>query len=578
MQPRHCHRRTRTSARWWPTRPPRALATGAIALAGLFAAATAPGEVSAQRQNFPVVRGAQATLSRPPHVFRGNLARLSRLRPWLPGDPIKVIPRRQYPSLAAPRAAPIPRRDPHLDAQSLAPRLPSGRFQEPVLDFVGQEFSGANPPDTAGDVGPSYYIQMINAPSGATFVIYDKSDGSVAAGPTLLGSMGAGNCASGLGDPVVLYDQLAERWFLSEFSWSANVLCVYVSITSDPIAGGWYGYEFATPNFPDYPKYSVWPDAYYVTTNEGNAPPVYALERDKMLTGAAATSQRLTTDGLAGFGFEALTPADLDGPTAPPGGAPGLFARHRDDEAHGGSTVDDFLDIYEMTVDWATPANTTLAQIASLAIGDFDSDLCGLVSFSCVPQPDTSVALDPLREVVMWRLAYRNFGTHETLVGNLATDVNGADHHGIRWFELRRNGGAWSVYQEGTLAPDPDHRWMGAIAMNGAGDIVLGYNVSSSSTYPSLRYTGRFADDPLGTLPRGEHVLVAGSGSNSSNRYGDYSAMSVDPSDDRTFWFTGEYNAASSWSTHIGQLDLGTPGLQFFIAESQNPDPVRPER
>jgi hypothetical protein len=166
----------------------------------------------------------------------------------------------------------------------------------------------------------------------------------------------------------------------------------------------------------------------------------------------------------------------------------------------------------------------------------------------------------------MWRLQYRNFGSHETLVGNLVTDVDGTDHGGIRWFELRKTGAnPWALYQEGTYAPDSVNRWMGAIAMDGSGNIALGYNVSdATSTYPGLRYVGRLAGDPLGTMPQGEHTLIAGTAANGSNRYGDYSAMSVDPVDDCTFWFTGEWNASSTWSTRIGAFRFDNCGTSDF--------------
>ena len=161
----------------------------------------------------------------------------------------------------------------------------------------------------------------------------------------------------------------------------------------------------------------------------------------------------------------------------------------------------------------------------------------------------------------MWRLAYRNFGSRQVLVGNFTTDVNGNDRAGVRWFELRKTGAAWSLYQEGTYAPGTTlNRWMGAIAMDGSGNIALGYNVSDSATYPGIRYAGRLASDALGTLPKGEHTLVNGTASNGSNRYGDYSAMSVDPSDDCTFWFTGQWNAAGTWSTRIGKLKFDECG------------------
>lgn len=175
---------------------------------------------------------------------------------------------------------------------------------------------------------------------GSVFAIYDKT-GNLLAGPTSLQALDANppqdQCASGAGDPIVLYDPLADRWLMSEFSALANVLCVYISQSADPVSGGWFIYEFPTPNFPDYPKYAVWPDAYYVSSNEA-VPAAYALDRNQILQGLPATFQRFTVPGLAGFGFQALVPSDIDGSTPPPGGSPNFFMRHRDDEVHGAFT------------------------------------------------------------------------------------------------------------------------------------------------------------------------------------------------------------------------------------------------
>jgi Immune inhibitor A-like, MAM domain len=552
----------------WRRRTPRQAARTLSTIALIASWATlAPLPAAAQA---PIVyQGAEVSEVVVPFVFDGDVRDLPLAPEWRPGDPIKEIPRRHHflPGQEPPSIPPpAPHRDPLLDRQASVAAAPAGDgFMTPILDFDGQGFTGVNPPDTVGDVGPNYYIQMINAAAGAIFTIYDKSDGSVVAGPILLSSLGAGVCASGFGDPVVLYDQLADRWLMSEFAGSGNNLCVYISQTPDP-TGSWFNYQFTTPTFPDYPKYAVWPDAYYLSTNE-SSPTAYALDRTSMLAGLPATFQRFTAPSLSGFGFQALTPSDLDGAMPPPAGAPNYFMRHRDTEVHGpaGLPTEDILEMWEFHVDWLSPANSTFTGPFNISVAEFDSDLCGLTSFSCIPQPATSTRLDPLREVIMWRLQYRNTGSYQTLVGNLVTDVDGNDHAGVRWFELRRvgasvseappgHGGSWSLFQEGTYAPDQENRWMGTIAMDTVGNIAVGYNVSSSSVFPSLRYTGRLAADPAGTMPQGESSLVAGTASNASNRYGDYSAMSVDPVDDCTFWFTGEYNATSTWSTRIGSF------------------------
>jgi hypothetical protein len=516
------------------------------------------------------ITGAEVSPPSFPSVFTGDLRDLPREPQWQPGDPIKEIPRRHHDRKGLISPAITPQIDPLLEVQA---RQPLRVLDPPILNFAGQGFTGVNPPDTVGDIGLNHYIQSINSASGAVFTVYNKADGSVAAGPTAMDSLGTGNCAAGLGDPVILFDQLADRWFLSEFSSSGNRLCVYISQTSDPISGGWFAYQFTAPGFPDYPKYGVWPDAYYASSNE-SSPAVYAFDRAQMLIGAPATSQRFTAPDLAAFPFQALIPSDADGETPPPAGAPNPFMRHRDDEAHNppGTAGQDFLEIWEFHVDWATPANSTFTGPINIAIAEIDSELCGFVSFNCFPQP-SGPTLDPLREVVMHRLQYRNFGSHQVLVSNLVTDVGGTNHGGIRWFELRNTGSGWGVHQEGTFAPDIHHRWMGSAAMDGSGNIGVGYSVSSTTLFPSIRFAARLATDPLGTL-QGEVSVIAGTAANSSNRWGDYASLNVDPVDDRTFWLTTMYSPASSWATRIATFQLcdppGVPTIDMVTATAPN--------
>lgn len=521
----------------------------------------------------PVLRGAEVIGPVAPHVFTGDLRELPRARPWQPGDPVKEIPRRhrldpgELPLDFRSELLERPAQDPLLELQE---RAVAGSFGEalgsPILDLPGQGYSGVNPPDTVGEVGKRYYVQMINGGGGTLVRFHSKATGAIAAGPFTLDDLGSGNCANGLGDPVVLWDEPAQRWLFSEFSLFGNRLCVYVSRSDEPLVDGWYAYEFTATNFPDYPKYAVWPDAYYVSSNE-SLPAAYALERGQMLIGAPASLQRFTAPELGGFGFQTMTPSDLDGTAEPPAGSPGIFVRHRDDEAHDPGQNDpnrDALELFEFAVDWADPASSTFTGPIPIAIAEIDSNMCGLFTFSCFDQPG-GADLDPLREVVMWRSQYRNVGTHEVLVGNLVTDVS-VDQGGVRWYELRRSGGgAWSLHQEGTYGPDGDNRWMGSAAMDSAGNLAIGYNVSSTSTFPALRYVGRLASDPPGSLPQGELSLVEGSGSNSSNRYGDYSSLNLDPADGCTYWLTGEYNTSSNWSTRIGTFRFDECATTYLI-------------
>ena len=428
-------------------------------------------------------------------------------------------------------------------------------------NFEGIGYTNVSPADPSVDVGPTYVIQMINGGSGSYFEIFDKSGNTVINQTYFDNYFGM---PGGAGDPIVLYDELAGRWLMSEFSSSGNNLHVAVSSTGDPL-GTWNTYIFNAPSFPDYPKYSIWNNSYILTTNE-NTSAVYALDRASMLTGAAATSQRFSVPNFGTIGFQAATPVSLNGTTLPPTGTPAMVMRMRDDAWNGAAT--DALEIWEFDIDWNNPGNTSLTQVATLAISPYESELCGYTSFSCIPQPGSGTTLDPLREILMNRIHYRNFGTHESIVCCHVTDVDGNDWAGIRWYELRRTGGtsgSWSIYQEGTYAPDSDHRWMGSIGISATGQIALAYNVSSNSTFPSLRYTGRKECDPLGVMTEPETVIINGSAANNSNRYGDYNAIGLDPTDGETFWFTGMYNPASAWSTRIASFTIPTctPLVQF---------------
>lgn len=513
-----------------------------------------------------------------PGVFEGDVRDLPPLRPWKKGDPIREIPRRVYPRPAPPMVPEPSPPDPLMEPRDRSGRdggraigpdrarsdesgMPSA-FNPPDLVFGGIGFDGTFPPDTVGDVGLEHYIQMVNGAGGSRVRIFHKSSRRLA--DFELDSLAPpdfGPCTDGKGDPIVLFDALVNRWLLAEFATTGNHLCVYVSRTADPIGGGFFVYDFTVPQFPDYPKYAVWPDAYYVSTNE-SSPAAYALDRTRMLSGRPAGFQRLTAPRLAGFDFQALTPSDLDGPLPPPPGSPHYYVRHRDDEAHAPGSNDpsrDFLEVWAFHVDFSNPAGSTFTLAATIGIAEFDSTLCGLLSFRCFPQPGTAVRLDPVREVVMWRSQYRNFGTHETLVGNFVTDVDGTDHGGIRWYELRKTGdGPWILFQEGTHAPDADHRFLGSIAMDREGDIALGYSVSGALVFPSIRYAGRLASDLPGTLAQGEITVVAGlSSQTTSNRFGDYSAMSIDPGDDCTFWYTNEFvGSAGQWATRIARFSF----------------------
>lgn len=433
--------------------------------------------------------------------------------------------------------------------------LPGASMPSPATNFEGIDYPGVDchcvPPDTNGDVGPRNYVQIVNT----AFQVFDKRGNSLY-GPatinTLFSGFGGVCETRDDGDPIVLYDPLADRWLVSQFTFTLPTYqCIAVSASGDP-TGSWYRYAFQTSirDFPDYPKFGVWPDGYYMTANifkNGSTyagPQPYVFERAKMLLGQPAAFQ--TTPDALGRTVAPILPSDLDGSTPPPAGAPDYFVGF-------GSP----LPLYEYHVNWANPAGSTFGLVASLNVAGFTQLKCPAYR-KCVSQPNTNDTLDGLSDRPMFRLAYRNFGTYTTMVVNHTVDA-GSGVAAVRWYEIRNPGPGASVYQQGTYAPDSNSRWMGSMAMDRQGNIALGYSVSSSSVFPSIRYTGRLVGDPPGQLPQGEATLYAGTGSqvNSYNRWGDYSAMSVDPSDDCTFWYTNEYyqtTGSFNWKTRVGSF------------------------
>ncbi|MCU1299995.1 MAG: hypothetical protein JWQ87_279 [Candidatus Sulfotelmatobacter sp.] len=429
----------------------------------------------------------------------------------------------------------------------------------------GFSVTGA-PPDTEGTVGATQYVQWVNT----SFAIFNKSNGALVAGPsagnTLWSGFGGGCQTNNDGDPVVLYDKLAQRWVFSQFSVSTTpyLQCIAVSTTSDA-TGTYNRYSFQYTDFDDYPKMSVWPDAYYETFNMFAGGTTFAgadacaYNRAAMMAGTTAT-QVCFQQGTSVGG---LLPSDVDGTTAPPVGSPNYMA-------YFGTNS---LNLFKFHVDFSNPANSTFTGPTVINVAAF-SPLCG--GGTCVPQPSVTQQLDSLADRLMYRLAYRNFGTHESLVVNHS--VVAGSSGGVRWYEIQNPGGTPVVAQQSTFAPDSSYRWMGSIAMDQAGDMALGYTVSSSSVSPSVRFTGRVPTDPASTM-EAEVSIVSGTGSQNGNlsRWGDYSAMQVDPVDDCTFWYTQEYmktTGSFNWNTRIASFKFpgcgGTATPDFTIAASPN--------
>ena len=425
------------------------------------------------------------------------------------------------------------------------------------ISVNGMGNTGVSPADPCLDVGPSHVIQMINGSSGGYFRIYNKNLVSVGA-QTYLDNFTSS--VAGAGDPIVVYDALADRWLMSEFSSSGNKLLVAISQTADP-TGAWYAYSYQATNFPDYPKYGVWNNCYVVTSNE-NTPAIYALPRANMLAGTAGTAVRFSVSSYGSIGFQSTTPVTFDGGTAPPVGAPAMFMRMAD---NGWGAPADRLEMWNINYNATTPSSSTITGPTILLTDQFDSALCGYTTLNCINQPGTQT-LDPLREVLMNRICYRNIAGYEALVCSHAVDVDLTDRAGVRWYELHRTGGSanpWGIYQQGTYSPDANDRWMPSIAINNNGDIGLVYNISGTTggnVYPSVRYTGRYKADPLGQMTIAETTIVSGTASNSNNRYGDYNSLDVDPADGISFYGTAMYNPATSWSTRIFKFSFVAVG------------------
>jgi hypothetical protein len=448
----------------------------------------------------------------------------------------------------------------------------------PGLDFNFEGLPNRNnvlPPDTNGDVGPNHYVQWVNLSLAIWELDRNLHTATLVYGPvngnTLWAGFGGACQTSNDGDPIVLYDHLADRWLISQFALpyypsGPFYQCIAVSQTGDP-TGAWYRYFYqwengnGQPVMNDYPHFGVWPDAYYLTVNQfasvsqsWRGAGVAAFERDKMLSGQPA---RMVYFDLyhVNSAYGGMLPADLDG-APPPAGTPNYFA-----EADDSSWIpnQDALRIWEFHVDWSNPNNATFGidgdPNQTLPVSGFNPQS------GRVPQPNTSALLDPLADRLMHRLQYRNFGSYATLVANHTVDA-GSGRAGVRWYELRHGDGGWDIHQQGTFAGGPSdtlYRWMASAAMDRAGDIAIGYSTSSNAQYPSIVYAGRLAGDAPGTLLQGEATLQPGSGSQThiSGRWGDYSMLSVDPLDDCTFWYTNQYyltTSSASWRTHIGSF------------------------
>ena len=414
------------------------------------------------------------------------------------------------------------------------------------------EGGGFTPPDPSGAAGPNHYLNAVNV----AIKIFDKQ-GNTLAGPTMLGTfLGS---PSNSGDPIILYDHLADRYFVSEFG-TGNSFLVGVSDSPDP-TGAYNVYQFNLDAFPDYPHYSVWHDGYYVTANKFSGNTTYVMDRAAMIAGDP-------NPAIVGFDLPGVVnnnntvfspePANLTGVDFPPG-APGYIVYLQDD-GWGGGIANDHLKVWEITMDWNNPSNSSISQPFEIPTDPFDSVFAPFGTGD-VAQPGTNQKIDMIGGIISYAANYRSFGGHNSWVITFNVDVDGNDTSGIRWVELRNSGtGPWSLYQEGTYAPADGHsRFMGSAAMDAAGNIGMGFNIASATLPAGIKYTGRYDGDPLGQMTVAEASIVEGVGVQTfSNRFGDYSHLTMDP-DNFTFWHTAEYfTANNAWRSRVAAFTLSS--------------------
>src|SRR5216683_6422931 len=512
------------------------------------------------------------TVSRPSSsAVSPNLSDLPTAH-WAQGQNLKLVPapkplppRNAGPGGASSEDKALQKQEgPHLGSQS-------------KTHFGGVGANGYIPPDPNIAVGKTYIVQMVNS----QIAVFNKSS-TLLSGPTALSSLWTGlggACASSnAGDPIVQYDNLADRWLVSELGSSGSAPyseCIAVSQTNDPRGAYYlYSYDFGS-SLNDYPKFGVWPTAtnpaYLATYNMfANAQTftgaqLCAYDRNAMLAGATAPAALCFTVANDGN----FLPSDLDGATLPADGTPGLFLNFET-----GSS----LRLYQLSPNFTTMSGTLTQATPDIAVAPFTQACNGGV---CIAQPN-SQKLDSLGDRLMYRLAYRVFSDHASMVVNHS--VAAGSSVGVRWYELRQpTGSIFSLYQQGTFAPDSAYRWMGSAAMDGAGNIAIGYSKSSSSVYPSIAITSRTLAMALGTMGA-ETILQAGNGAQTTyNRWGDYTALRIDPSDDTTFWYTNEYYTKNgvffnfNWSTAIASFTVGgsNNSPDFSLAASPSSLTVR---
>lgn len=410
----------------------------------------------------------------------------------------------------------------------------------PIVSWNGQNGNGT-PPDPTGAAGTNHYVQAVNS----YYRIWNKTGGSVSGGgPYTLGSLTTSNA----GDPIVMYDKFADRYVICSFDdYPSKNVFLAVSATSDP-TGSYNLYTFTAPSFPDYLKFSIWTDGYYMTANFGSSEKVMVFERDVMIAGGSNPALLTLSYNPPNAGYFFCPLAGFADGQLPAAGTKCPIFCYEDDG--WGSSYDDAINIYEVTVNWGTPSGSVSFK-QTLLTDPFDASYNS--SWNDITQPGTSSKLDGIGGVFTYRAQHRVWSGYNSVVLNMGVKVS-SSQRSIRWYELHQDQstGTWSIYQQSTYAPDSHSRWCGSIAMDDHGGIGLAYAKSSSSVYPSIGYTARNGYDPINQMTYTEEIAASGSGNQTfTNRFGDYSQMSLDPSDGTIFWYTGEYFVSGSQRTKI---------------------------
>lgn len=421
--------------------------------------------------------------------------------------------------------------------------------QPPKVKWEGLDFSSqlVTPPDPSGAAGPNHYVHMVNV----AFQVYDKQGNSLF-GPTSLSTIFPGSEDDG--DPIVLYDKFADRWFISQFQVANNEILIAVSKTPSPL-GEWNYYTFAFDEFPDYPKFSIWKNGYYMTANMSTQNAV-CFNRDELLAGNP-TARRISFDipDVSVNGFFGALPAHFDGTSLSDCPEVCNIFYFQDD---GWTGIQDELKIWDIDVDWDNPQSSTIILKETIKVNAFDSEFT--TDWDDITQPNTSSKLDAVPGALMFMAPMRSFDTYKSVVLCHTVDIDplATIRSGIRWYELREDQGTWEVYQQGTYAPDDGQsRWMGSIGMDESGNIGMAFSISGPSTFPSIAYTGRRSSDELGQMTLKEKIAFDGSGvQTGTNRFGDYAHLVMDPSNNSTFWYTGEFINIQGWKTGVFSFDI----------------------